>query len=654
MLLVMATVSTQQQHRNLIGSRIADGRLQLTSLLGLGAYGVVYLARSTVMHPMTRSGRPLLSSVHAPAALVANGHAASSPNLSAPYFAVKCLNKQGLDQRQRAFQRREIFLHTMMSSHPNVVTLHRVIDHPWDQNVFVILDFCPDGDLFSMITEKRRYLLPPEPYVADPNFADGRPVPESSAYACARFEMDALIKSVFDQILDAVEQCHSLGIYHRDLKPENILCADGGTRVMLADFGLATGDRLSSDFGCGSSFYMSPECQGSITNRMSQYSTAANDVWSLGVILINLICGRNPWKQATPADETFREYLRDPDFLGKILPISNEVHAILKCVFALRPESRCSVRDLRRWIRAVPRLQASNWEMWQRHHYDTLALQPRSVDGPPCGSQDSTLMGTSPTLFDPDVPQFSTLSLRSPVVSSLVSPTALEPSKVKQAPVNATALRTPFSLPKEDTDPPALACQVPPIVSVSPQITSSPASPGVARGTTIPDTGAGPHVSSYRSTPKDFRITSRQPLLTLPKAEEPLSFAFEPDPEERSTPPSSVSQADKLMEQMSSVLSTTTTTATTTTTTTTATAATTTTTSTTDPTQRRRPPSPRFQFDQKEHARSNTRASSHLPHAPNQQAHAWRSSAGFPSSGLSSYICARQFTPEIQWRALAI
>ena len=103
--------------------------------------------------------------------------------MSAPYFAVKCLNKQGLDQRQRAFQRREIFLHTMMSSHPNVVTLHRVIDHPWDQNVFVILDFCPDGDLFSMITEKRRYLLPPEPYVADPNFADGRPVPESSAYA---------------------------------------------------------------------------------------------------------------------------------------------------------------------------------------------------------------------------------------------------------------------------------------------------------------------------------------------------------------------------------------------------------------------------------------------------------------------------------------
>ena len=170
------------------------GRLKLSGILGVGAYGVVYTAID------------ILTSV--------------------PY-AVKALNKIGLDHRQRKFQQREIQLHREASHHPNVVSLVKIIDS-YDCT-YVVLEFCPEGDLFSSITETGHYL-----------------------------GNDFMAKRVFLQILDAVDFCHSIGIYHRDLKPENILVKDGGLTVKLADFGLATRDYMTSDFGCGSTFYMSP------------------------------------------------------------------------------------------------------------------------------------------------------------------------------------------------------------------------------------------------------------------------------------------------------------------------------------------------------------------------------------------------------------
>ncbi|WAQ89557.1 hypothetical protein PtA15_11A247 [Puccinia triticina] len=288
-----AKASTASNH-NLVGHRIDHGRLEFMSVLGLGAYGVVYLARDL-----------------------------TSPDMEQPkMYAVKALNKIGLDARQKSFQRREIALHSLASSHPSIVTLHAVIESP--SCIFVILDYCPDGDLFGMITEKQRYL--------------GK---------------TAAIKAVFIQIIEAVQFCHRLGIAHRDLKPENILCKARGDDVVLADFGLATAEKTSADFGCGSTFYMSPECQGGLFERLGAYSTLHNDIWSLGVILVNLSCGRNPWKQACPSDETFRAYLGNPDFLRSILPISEACNALLKRIFALNPAARISLEELKTEVAAI-------------------------------------------------------------------------------------------------------------------------------------------------------------------------------------------------------------------------------------------------------------------------------------------------------------
>jgi serine/threonine protein kinase len=179
--------------------RLLEGKLQLTEILGTGAYGVVYSAVDI------KTGAR---------------------------YAVKCLSKTNadgspLERRQVLYQQREIRLHYLASAHRNVVSMLKIVDDP--DCIYVILEYCPEGDLFLNITERGHYV--------------GK---------------DELAKKVFLQILDAVEHCHNLGIYHRDLKPENILVTDNGETVKLADFGLATSDDRSEDYGCGSTFYMSP------------------------------------------------------------------------------------------------------------------------------------------------------------------------------------------------------------------------------------------------------------------------------------------------------------------------------------------------------------------------------------------------------------
>ncbi|KAF2761019.1 Pkinase-domain-containing protein [Pseudovirgaria hyperparasitica] len=274
--------------------QILAGRLQLTGILGVGAYGVVYTAVDI--------------------------------QTNIPY-AVKALNKIGLEPRQRKFQEREISLHHRASAHPNVVSLVKIMDSP--DCTFVVIEYCPEGDLFSNITECGKYV-----------------------------GNDELARNVFLQILDAVEYCHSIGIYHRDLKPENILVTDHGNTVKLADFGLATTDCLTSDFGCGSTFYMSPECHQSSPKAYSCYASAPNDIWSLGVILVNLTCGRNPWKRASFDDSTFRACMKDPKFLRSILPISAELDDVLKRIFELDPTNRITIPELRARIESCPSFSA--------------------------------------------------------------------------------------------------------------------------------------------------------------------------------------------------------------------------------------------------------------------------------------------------------
>lgn len=72
------------------------------------------------------------------------------------------------------------------------------------------------------------------------------------------------------------------------------------------------------------------------------------------MILVNLTCGRNPWKRASIEDSTFKAYLKNSKFLSSILPISSELEIILRRVFECDPQRRITIPELRALVLGCP------------------------------------------------------------------------------------------------------------------------------------------------------------------------------------------------------------------------------------------------------------------------------------------------------------
>lgn len=306
---------------------IDDGYIELLSVIGTGAYGVVYLALDGRYRQP--DGQPTLR-------------------------AVKCLRRYGLDERQRHFQRREIALHRLASGHPSIITMNRLLEEgDW---VYMVMDYGDEGDLFAMIIDKQRVCRFRLSFI---------PVLSTDVQYVGYNE---LVRSVFLQLVDGVRHLHHLGIAHRDIKPENIVCSEDGTRVRICDFGLATSETTSNEFGCGSTFYIAPECLGDWFPKREAYSTPTGDVWSLGVILVNLVCGRNPWRIASPSDESFNSFVKDPAFLRRILPISEQCLYVLKRIFTIEPSERITIDELRDLILQVEAFTMDEEELLAAHY----------------------------------------------------------------------------------------------------------------------------------------------------------------------------------------------------------------------------------------------------------------------------------------------
>lgn len=102
---------------------------------------------------------------------------------------------------------------------------------------------------------------------------------------------EKIVEEIMEQLIRAIAHCHENGVCHRDLKPDNILI-DKNNELKVIDFGLSKHiDRNIRSLWSrvGTPAYMAPEVV-----RGNKYDLKC-DIWSLGVVMYNLICGNVPF-----------------------------------------------------------------------------------------------------------------------------------------------------------------------------------------------------------------------------------------------------------------------------------------------------------------------------------------------------------------------
>jgi serine/threonine protein kinase/Tfp pilus assembly protein PilF len=250
-----------EQMFDLIGQSI--GHYQIESLLGVGGMGEVYLARDE------RLGRKAALKL-LPDSLTAD--------------------------------------ETQLSRFKNEARSASALNHP---NILTVYEIGAEGNRYFIATE----------------FIEGMTL--RASLACGRMNLRAALE-IAVQVASALAAAHETGVVHRDIKPENIMLRPDGYAKVL-DFGIAklTEQRPASDhyelggpavlrtqpgLVLGTGHYMSPE------QARGQTVDARSDIWSLGVVLYEMVGGSPPFRGETPSDCIASILTTEPPPLSGVLP----------------------------------------------------------------------------------------------------------------------------------------------------------------------------------------------------------------------------------------------------------------------------------------------------------------------------------------------
>ncbi|XP_020275748.1 CBL-interacting protein kinase 23 isoform X4 [Asparagus officinalis] len=231
--------------------------------------------------------------------------------------------------------------------HPYITRMHEVMASK--TKIYIVLELVTGGELFDKIASQGRLK-----------------------------EDDA--RKYFQQLINAVDFCHSRGVFHRDLKPENLLLDSSGV-LKISDFGLSALPQQIREDGllhttCGTPNYVAPEV---INNK--GYDGAKADLWSCGIILFVLMAGYLPFEDSNLMSlykKIFKAEFSCPAWF------STSAKKLIKRILDPNPRTRITISEVidNEWFKKgyqPPRFETADASLDDVNNIFNESVEPRNL-----------------------------------------------------------------------------------------------------------------------------------------------------------------------------------------------------------------------------------------------------------------------------------